>query len=121
MRRLRWAIALAVALGSAGSGTEASAATCAFTGPGTDWHGGTNWSCGHPPTSDDSALIGAFDTVTVDAAADAGALIQTGGTITFSGDSTLAVDSYSAGADTDVFGQSIIEGAGTLPVSGAFT
>ena len=118
MTRARWAIPLAVAFFLLVNGGQATAASCAFTGSGTDWHGGTNWSCGHPPTADDSAFIGAGDTVTVDAAAEAGALFHSAGTITFSGDSNLAVDSYTAGADGF---SPFIEGAGSVTVSQAFT
>jgi hypothetical protein len=101
-----------------GGAGEASAADCVFTGPGTNWHAGTNWTCGHPPTGDDNAFIGSGDGVTVDATAVADLLFQSGGTITFSDDSNLAVDSYTAGADGVA---SRIEGAGSLTVAGTFT
>ncbi len=97
---------------------DAAAASCDFQGPGTAWHTAGNWSCGAVPGAGDSVTIGNADNVDVAAAASAGSLTQSGGTITFAGDSTLAVGAYSAGADSS---QAIIEGAGTLTVSGAFT
>jgi hypothetical protein len=118
MRRVRGALVAAVALGLLSTPGEASAADCVFTGPGNDWHGGTNWTCGHPPTADDNAFIGVGDDVTVAAVAEAGLLRQSGGVITFSGGTNLSADSYTAGDDNNA---AFVKGNGVLTVGGSFT
>jgi hypothetical protein len=90
MRRAVCAVPL-VALGLLAGAGDASAASCAFQGPGSDWHTATNWSCAKVPDAGDSVSIGANNTVTVAAAARAGSLAQTSGAIVFSNNATLAV------------------------------
>jgi len=94
--------------------SAASAAACDFTGTGS-WHSSGNWSCAVVPDGDDSVTIGSGDAVTVGAAASAASLSMNGGTITLSGESTLAV----AGAMSVNAGT--LAGAGTVTVGGAFS
>src|SRR5215210_1588600 len=98
--------------------SNASAATCNYTGAsGGSWHTASNWSCNAVPGSGDAVSI-VSSNVSVAAGATAGSLSLTGtfgGVITFSNDVTLAV----SGAMAAELG--ILKGAGVVTVGGTFT
>ena len=77
-------------------------ATCAATGTGTgNWSDASTWSCGHVPTSSDSATINSGVTVTLDANEPASGSIQgvvVNGTLNVASNQTLATTTLSIGA-----------------------
>jgi hypothetical protein len=72
--------------------SSASAATCDFedTGPGI-WHSDADWTCGHIPTTGDTAVIDSGDTVTVNQNDTVPALNLDGGTISLTNSAILSV------------------------------
>ena len=109
------AIALALLLPSA----EASAASCDFQGPGADWQTPGNWSCMHVPTGSDDVTLGALgagDNVTLSGSAEAASVsLGSLSVLDMEPDATLAV----AGAMSATSGT--VTGSGELTVAGAFT
>ncbi len=93
VRRRGSTLALAVACGALMIWPPgASAATCNFADAGSGlWHDAANWSCGHIPTTGDTAVVGSGDNVTVDQADGVGSLSLDAGTITVINNSTLSV------------------------------
>src|SRR5919106_637957 len=119
LRRSLTATLLALALSLLVHGSEASAATCDFQGPGPDWQTAANWSCMQVPTASDHVTLGALgsgDNVLLTGAADAGSVsLQSLSKIEFSPGATLAVaGSMSATSGT-------LSGDATVTVSGAFS
>ncbi|MCU0314458.1 MAG: hypothetical protein MUC84_10420 [Solirubrobacteraceae bacterium] len=96
------------------SASQTHAATCSFTGVGGVgvWHLSGNWSCGHIPTTGDTAVIDSGDDVTVDQDDSVPSLTHTTGTITFAGSSTLEVTSAT------LLNAGLLTGPGTLRAAG---
>jgi hypothetical protein len=115
MSRLAAVLILVTALAVLAPAT-AEAAACNFTGSsGADWSSGGNWDCGHRPILGDDVTIDGSDNVTISGTEAATSLVQSSGTITFSGGGALAVNTIatvSGGAVT---------GAGTLTITGNLT
>lgn len=94
---------------------------CNFATSSGDWNTPGNWSCGHVPTTSDQVSVSSGQTAQVGAAAHAGDMMLSGGTIQFTasvGLDVTAVASQSSGTMSVTGG--MITGAGTITVGGHF-
>ena len=94
-------------------GSARAGDACAFVpGSDNDWNTAGNWSCGHVPTTSDQVSVGGGHTAQVGAAAQAGDLTLSDGTIQFTATVVLTI----AGNYTQSAAGTLVEEiAGTTP------